>query len=191
MPSQPVQPSSQEARLLVEDIVHTRNRFQRPEDFALVCQHVTEIVDEIQDISLVKDCLWTLEARLPPARDETRYPFTEDLKSRRIFPVKVPGGSTQLMSARDEFAINDRQQYANAFDGTAKILDLTMKEVHHLRLLIKWAGLTERYLSNLVVERTHFEKQQRTEDGCLTRTFASKAHAFTRYNIYPFTLFWK
>lgn len=93
------------------------------------------------------------------------------------------------MSARDEFAIVDRQQYANAFAGKVKILNFTMEEVHRLRLLIEWAGLKGRYFSNLVVERTHFEKQQRTEDRYLTRTFASKAHAFTRYITYPFALF--
>jgi hypothetical protein len=157
--------------------------------FALVCQHITEIGDEIRDISHIKDLLWSLKALLPPAGDETRAPFTEDLKSSRIFPVNVPGGPTQPMSARDEFAIIDRQQYANAFAGKVKILDFTMEEVHRLRLLIEWAGLTGQYFSNLVVERTHFEKQQRTEDRYLTRTFASKAHAFTRYSIYPFTLF--
>jgi hypothetical protein len=154
-----------------------------------VRQHILDIGDQIHDISHAKDLLWSLKALLPPAGDETLAPFTDDLKNSRIFPVHVPGKPIQLMSMREEFAIVDRQQYANAFAGKVKILDFTMEEVHRLRLLIEWAGMTGRYFSNLVVEQTHFEKEWRTTDKYFTRTFRNKAHAFTRCRIHPLTLF--
>jgi hypothetical protein len=157
--------------------------------FALVCQHILEAGDKIHDISHVKVLLWSLKAQLPPAGNGIHAPLTEDLKNSRIFPVRVPRGSTQLMSMREEFAIVDREQYANAFAGKVKVLDFTLEEVHRLRLLIEWAGMTGRYFSNLVVEQTHFEKEQRTKDKNLTRTFRNKACAFTRCRIELLTLY--
>lgn len=152
--------------------------------FALVCQHVAEIGNEVRDILYIKSLLWSLRALLPPPGGEVaRATFTDDLKSSRIFPVNVPGGPTQVLTARDEFAIVDRQQYGDAFAGKAKMLDLTVEEVHRLKPVVEWAGLTGRYLSNSAVERTRFESQQRLEDKYLTRTLTSKANAFTRYTV--------
>jgi hypothetical protein len=64
----------------------------------------------------------------------------------------MPDGSAQPLTALDDFAIIDRQHYADALKNKIKILDFTLEEVRRLRPLIELAGLTDRYLSRSVVD---------------------------------------
>jgi hypothetical protein len=96
--------------------------------------------------------LWWLKALLPDIA--TRPAFADDVASCHIFPVKMLDRSTQPLTALDDFTIIDRQHYTDALKNEIKILDFTLDEVRRLRPLIEWAGLTDRYLSRLVVEQT-------------------------------------
>jgi hypothetical protein len=92
----------------------------------------------------------------------------------------MPDGSIQTLSARDDFAIIDGQRYIDALKSKLKILDFTLDEVRHLRPLIQWAGLTDRYLSRSVVEQTIVDDKRCIKDRDLTRDLALKAGAFVR-----------
>lgn len=113
------------------------------------------------------------EIRLWPA-------FADDVAESRVFPVRAPDGTVQLLNAREDFAIIDRQHYAEAFKSSIKVLDFTLDEVRQLRPLIEWARLTDQYLSRKVVEQTVVDDEICIEDRHLTRDLVHKAGAFVR-----------
>lgn len=90
------------------------------------------------------------------------------------------GGSTQSLTALEDFAIIDRQHYADAYKNKIKILDFTLDEVQRLRPLLDWAGLVDCYLSRLVVEQTVVDDKRCIKDRHLTHDLARKASAFVR-----------
>jgi hypothetical protein len=147
--------------------------------FALVYRELVEIGCSIPTIFYVKNLLWSLKALLPPDIG-ARPTFTDEVATCRIFPVRMPDGSTQPLAALEDFAIIDRQHYADALKNKIKILDFTLDEVRRLRPLIEWAGLTDRYLSRSVVEQTVVDDERCIEDRHLTRDLARKAGAFVR-----------
>ena len=147
--------------------------------FALVYRELVKIGSSTPTIFYVKNLLWSLKALLFPGIG-TRPAFADEVASCRIFPVKMPDGRKQPLTALDDFAIIDRQHYADALKNKVKILDFTLDEVRRLRPLIEWAGLTDRYLSRSVVEQTVVDDELCVEDRHLTRDLARKAGAFVR-----------
>ena len=89
-----------------------------------------------------------------------------------------PTGDPVVMTALDDFAIIDRQHYALHFKDKIKILDFSMEEVRRLKPFIKWAGLTDRYLSRLVTERTVVGDGPHVMDKPLTHDLVCKVGAF-------------
>ncbi|KAI3326722.1 hypothetical protein HD806DRAFT_551833 [Xylariaceae sp. AK1471] len=103
---------------------------------------VSEMKQELQQFNSL---LLEAESKLDPS----------PVLKARVFPVKFPDGSVQLLSASSsDFAIIDRKALGEKFAGLAKILDLTLDEVHRFQPFIHWAGLDERYLSVKVTETT-------------------------------------
>lgn len=147
--------------------------------FALVYRELVEIGSSTPTIPYVKNLLWSLKALLPSGTG-TRPAFADEAASCHIFPVKMPDGSAQPLTALDDFAIIDRQHYADALKNKIKILDFTLDEVRRIRPLIEWAGLTDRYLSRSVVEQTVVDDEICIENRHLTRDLARKAGAFVR-----------
>lgn len=92
----------------------------------------------------------------------------------------MPDSSVQPLTAQQDFAIIDRQNYANVLENKIKILDFTLDEVRRLRPLIEWAGLTDRYFSRSVVENTVVDDELCIEDRYLSWDLARKAGAFVR-----------
>jgi hypothetical protein len=147
--------------------------------FALVYGELLNIGNSTPEISYVKNLLRSLNAILP--RETGTIPaFADGLASCRIFPVRMPDGSIQPLTAHQTFAIIDRQKYADALKNKIKILDFALDEARHLKPLIKWAGLTSWYLSRTVVENTVVDDELCMEDRYLTRDLARKAGAFVR-----------
>lgn len=143
-------------------------------------KRLLEMCGAIQGAQAAKTLLWSVNSVLQK-RTDTVLEFTDELRAFPIFPVRMPDGSVEVLTAADDFAINDRQPYASAFRSQIKILDFTHEEVHRLKPLIEWTGLTARYLSNSVDEVTSVDTAQRTPDRDRTQDFTGKAHALTRY----------
>lgn len=148
-------------------------------NFTLVYQQLLDIGSNSPDISSAKNLLWSLSVLLA-ASNESRPAFGDEASLCRAFPVRMPDGTTRLLTALDNFAIIDRQHYAQALKDKIKVLDFTLDEVRRLKPLISWAGLTNRYLSRLVAERTVVEDDLCTMDRPLTRDLVRKAAAFVR-----------
>lgn len=148
-------------------------------NFELVYRQLVEIGSSTPTISYAKNLLWSLKPLLT-VDSGTRPAFTDEATSCRIFPVRMPDGSTRPLTALDDFAIIDRQHYADALKNKVKVLDFSLDEVWLLKHLIGWAGLTDRYLSRSVVERTVVGDEQCIMDRHLTRDLVRKAGAFVR-----------
>jgi hypothetical protein len=148
-------------------------------NFALAYQQLVEVGSTVPTIAYAKNLLWSLAALLA-ADNESRPSFGDEASLCRVFPVKLPDGSTRLLSAIDNFAIVDRQHYALYLKDKIKVLDFSMDEVRRLKPFIKWTGLTDRYLSRLVAERTVVEDDLCAMDRPLTRNLVGKAGAFVR-----------
>ncbi|KAF2791877.1 hypothetical protein K505DRAFT_326545 [Melanomma pulvis-pyrius CBS 109.77] len=146
-------------------------------NFALVYRQLLEIGSSIPTIDYVKNLLWSLKTLLA-ADIGTRPAFADEVTSCRVFPVRMPDGSTQPLTALDDFAIIDRQHYADALKNKIKVLDFSLDEVRLLKHLIGWTGLTDRYLSRSVVERTVVEDEKCVVDRHLTRDLIRKSGAF-------------
>jgi hypothetical protein len=148
-------------------------------NFALAYQQLVEVGSTVPTIAYAKNLLWSLAALLT-ADNESRPSFGDQASLCRVFPVNIPDQSTRLLTALDNFAIIDRQHYALYLKDKIKVLDFSMEEVRRLKPLIKWAGLTGRYLSRLVAERTVVEDDFCAMDKPLTRDLVRKAGAFVR-----------
>ncbi|KAK0726345.1 hypothetical protein B0T21DRAFT_371413 [Apiosordaria backusii] len=77
------------------------------------------------------------------------------LLEKEFLPVKLCTEETNSMAlcpGTAEFTIIDRQGPMAEFQEQVKTLDFDMEEVHDLEPFFKWAGLTDRYLSNMVRE---------------------------------------
>jgi len=146
-------------------------------DFALAYKQLVKIGSTVPTIAYAKNLLWSLTALLT-TDNESRPSFGETANLCHVFPVNLPDGSTRLLTALDDFAIIDRQHYALHFKDKIKILDFSMEEVRRLKPFIKWAGLTDRYLSRLVTERTVVGDGPHVMDKPLTHDLVCKVGAF-------------
>ena len=149
--------------------------------FKLAYQQLIEIGQKVSDdMSDIKNLLCSLAELLRVDSNEAKPSFGDEARLCKVFPVLLPDGRLQALSANDTFAILDRQHYADKLKGKIKLLDFSLEEVRRLEPFIQWAGLTNRYLSRLVVEQTIVEDEICNEDKQLTRDLLSKANAFVR-----------
>ncbi|CZR46066.1 uncharacterized protein FPRO_11513 [Fusarium proliferatum ET1] len=146
---------------------------------SLVYQHILNIGNTTQPIPEIKKLLWSLLDSLKTNQGPSNVYAADKIKACRVFPVKGLSGEVQTTSALVSFYINDRPMYAAAMKGKASILDFSVEEVHRLKPVIEWLGLTDRYLSKSVTitEKTSVDESQGVEDSVLTRDIAGKADA--------------
>ncbi|KAI1132406.1 hypothetical protein F5Y10DRAFT_231100 [Nemania abortiva] len=132
-------------------------------------------------IDEIKAELWQFNSLLPDARNK---PDPSPILDSRVFPVKSPHGSVQLVSAAStDFAVIDRKSLEEKFRGLAKMLDFNLNEVRRLQPFLRWAGLDERRLSVKVTEViTQVEVANANEEALeeLRRSFESKVYALCR-----------
>ncbi len=130
-------------------------------------------------VSEAKETLGVLSSFLEAGEGQPSDP--KDLLKARIFPVRQPQGTVELVTADVEFAIPDRKHWAEAFGGKVRILDFSLGEVQRLKPLLRWAGLESRYLSAAVQEGSGISRL-----GCAPlrdsrKDIPPKAHALFRY----------
>jgi hypothetical protein len=147
--------------------------------FELAYQQLLDVGDTAPTMDDAKDLLRSLAALLTTDK-ESRPPFEDKATHCRVFPVILPNGSRSVLTALENFAIIDRQHYALHLRGNITLLDFSMEEVRRLRPFLKWAGLTDRYLSRLVTERTVVDDDFCNEDKPMTGHLVRKAGAFAR-----------
>lgn len=98
-----------------------------------------------------------------------------------IFPLEYPKGSPVLRSIDTDFAIGDRTSLKERFRGKITLLDFDLEEVCHLRPFFEWAGLQNRYLSNMVREETHASDDSGRPVRSESRDLKRKAYYILRY----------
>ncbi|KAF5246024.1 hypothetical protein FANTH_7114 [Fusarium anthophilum] len=145
---------------------------------SLVYQHILNIGNTVQPISEIKKLIWSLLDSLKTNRGPSSV-YADKIRACRVFPVEGLYGEVQSASALGSFYINDRPIYAAVMKGKANILDFSLEEVHRLRPVIEWLGLTDRYLSKsvTVTKKTSVDESQGVEDKVLTRNITEKADA--------------
>ncbi|KAF5687871.1 hypothetical protein FDENT_5161 [Fusarium denticulatum] len=143
---------------------------------ALVYQNLQNVGNTTQPIPDLKKLLWSLLDTLAADKGSSRV-YADKIRDCRVFPVKLPSGVVQPMSALGDFCINDRPLYAAALKEKANFLDFSVEELHRLRPVIEWMSLTKRYLSNVVTEKTSVDESQGIEDTVLAHDIASKSAA--------------
>lgn len=150
-------------------------------DLDLIMQDLVAIGGGSADIDYVKTLLWSLNTLLQGDAGNGGGPaFTDEAKAARIFPVRMPDGTVRTVTELEDFAINDRQSFAEALKSRVKFLDFSLAEVSRLQPLIQWAGLKSRCLSHSVIESTVVNDEVCTVDRYMTRNLAQKARAFAR-----------
>jgi hypothetical protein len=152
-------------------------------DASMAYNELLEMTDKGATIQEVKQMLLAFDSLLI---SEANNPSTEDLSPRdllkqRILPVIRPDGKKYLYKHSVEFAINDREDYYNAFKNNVKFLDFSLEEVCHLRRFISWAGLEDRYLSKVVREESRIEDGVVTPISSTMRNVKNKAYGLLRY----------
>lgn len=146
---------------------------------SLTVKGILEVGQNVKEISHVKQLLWLLNESILKKSPPSISPF--QVKSCRIFPVRMQDGTVQPMTEFTEFYINDRPRYADALGDKINVLDFTVQEAHRLKPLIEWLNLTARCLSKAVTEKTSVDVSQRVEDRPFAQDISSKANAFARY----------
>ncbi|KAH7361082.1 hypothetical protein BKA65DRAFT_494597 [Rhexocercosporidium sp. MPI-PUGE-AT-0058] len=111
---------------------------------------------------------------------EGRHSDPRDALDARVFPIRQPQGNVVLVSATVQFAIPDRQHWAEAFRDKVRMLDLSLSEIQRLQPFLKWTGLESRYLSLTVKEGSDISRA-----GCMPlhdprKEIPPKAHALYR-----------
>ncbi|KAK0611985.1 hypothetical protein B0T14DRAFT_531382 [Immersiella caudata] len=82
----------------------------------------------------------------------SQAPAPSPLVEKPILPIRQTNGKVLLLPASAGFTIVDRAGPMAQFRDVVKTLDFTMEEVHELELFIRWAGLQNLYLSQMVEE---------------------------------------
>lgn len=102
------------------------------------------------------------------------------LLEARIFPIRYPNGTVTLSSAKNEFAIADREYLDLRFRDLIKLLDYSMEDVRQLKPFFECADLTRRYLSAAVREATFVEQGKTRPIKAPNRDLKKKAYALLR-----------
>jgi hypothetical protein len=100
------------------------------------------------------------------------------LAGSNIFHVRLANGQFQWTNKAADFSINDRRQYAQAFQSRISLLEFTLEEARAADALFRALEMTGKYLSASVIEST------RVTDGnynaSLTEMIQSRAFALIR-----------
>ncbi|CAH0043331.1 unnamed protein product [Clonostachys solani] len=147
-------------------------------DLKLIINELQDIGDNVISVTHAENLLKSLKIYL--ASHSGEKPKLEDKALlSRVFPAYVPGHTqVQLLSAKDEFAIADRQSYLDALQPHISVLKFTVAEAQQLAPVFEWMGLATRNLSRVVDERTVVGEDGHQLDGELTRDLILKAGAF-------------
>jgi hypothetical protein len=100
------------------------------------------------------------------------------LSDCRCFPVNRADGTLAWMTCNDDFALNDRREYAELLGNHIDILGFTLEDVHNFRPFLIGLGLGDRHLSKLVMLNTSSEGGEISES--LTADLNRKAYAICR-----------
>ncbi|KAF2188895.1 hypothetical protein K469DRAFT_748131 [Zopfia rhizophila CBS 207.26] len=109
-------------------------------------------------------------------------PTAEALKGLsgcNCLPVTLTSRQKKWVDHSSDFAIVDRREYAEIFDGKISMLDFSLEEVHSLRPFLLGLGLKDRYMSNAIREETAVCNGLLSQD--LTNDLRRKAYAIFRY----------
>lgn len=130
-------------------------------------------------VDQAKTLLWSLNSLLETdTLPEDSLPA--DLLERPILPIEHPGGQVILNSAKTAFAIVDRKQLGDAFQGQVNTLDFTMTEVNKLQPFVEWAGLGNRYMSRMVSETSALSSGEKWPASENRFDIKRKAHGLLR-----------
>jgi len=102
----------------------------------------------------------------------------QDLKGCSCLPVRTQSGTIEWCNPSAHFAILDRREYEAVFEGKIRILDFTLEEVHSIRPFLISFGLSTRFLSSAVEEKTTARDNE--FDTKLTNDMRKKAYAIYR-----------
>lgn len=108
-----------------------------------------------------------------PGRDEVAQ-----LLNHSIFPTKTSDGRLVWKSAVDSFGILDRLEHQRVFDSHFDRLDLTIEEIHQVKVLLIALGLENRWSSRTVSESTAVRGSRPSLS--MTTNFQAKAYAICR-----------
>ncbi|KAF5662535.1 hypothetical protein FHETE_7886 [Fusarium heterosporum] len=89
----------------------------------------------------------------------------EKLLQSKIFPVAQTDGRVRLCSISSDFYIADRQYLHDGFHNKINLLDLQPAVIWALEPFFLWAGLKDRYLSNVVTESSEIEGKAINKDS--------------------------
>ena len=128
--------------------------------------------DSAPSISQVKTLLWEINYRKPHASDLVV------VKTSNILPIREATGYLQLRSLEDTFVLFDRESHAKTFRTKVASLDFEIEELRLLRPLIDAFGLSARYTTRLVDEKTRAQDAVLYASG--TQDLRSRAHAIFR-----------
>ncbi|KAK5987876.1 Protein NO VEIN-like protein [Cladobotryum mycophilum] len=141
-------------------------------------------VDSDTSIHFVKNVIWILNNYLQCEPAKVSEEMTAKLLKSRIFPVRYTDGTVKLDTLDTEFAIIDRRDLGQSFEGKARVLDFSRDEVWGLKEFIKWAGLEPRYLSCSVEEVTSLGLSIPQHLSSIERNVKYKAHALFRIAVH-------
>ena len=99
-----------------------------------------------------------------------------DLRKVRFLPKRLVDGSLALVGAEDDFAILDHVRYGQALANHGILLDFDIHETQLLHSMFQKLGLTSRYLSMAVLERSSVGDES-VQDPGLSRQLQARAYA--------------
>lgn len=112
------------------------------------------------------------------ALNPERTVLEENLQDCACFPVRMPSGGVEWLSSTDSFAIVGRIEYGTMFSDRVETLDLSLEEVHSVRVFLIGLNLEKLFLSNAVKEETGVEDA--IADVVLTGNLRRKSYAITK-----------
>ncbi|KAI0110180.1 hypothetical protein F4814DRAFT_394641 [Daldinia grandis] len=146
-------------------------------DADIIHNELLELDPENASLGHVKDLLLAFSSHIELERFNTS---PQKLLGCRILPVRDVGGNVALHSAKTGFGIVDRKTLGDNFYDKVKILDFAMNEVVKLKPLIMWAGLEDRYLSQLVQETSVLDSGSKMPISDPTQDIRKKAYGLLR-----------
>lgn len=138
--------------------------------------HVQALIEKSGKLTVhpseLKEMIFTISSMKPQKND------LEKLRTRGILPVKYANGLPGRAHMSADFAIPDRPQYNEAFQGKIITLDFSIGEIRAAMPFLAAAGLEGRLLSTMVQEETAVEGGKLNTQ--LTQSFVEKSYAIFR-----------
>ncbi|MCJ1354926.1 MAG: hypothetical protein MMC33_004916 [Icmadophila ericetorum] len=106
----------------------------------------------------------------------------DELLQCNFLPVRGTDDRLRLKSTAEVFAVADRVEYGQMFQGKLPYLDFSLEEVRVLRKFLTAMGLESRYMSNLAQETSTVNES--SKDSVLSEQFQQKASGFYRCAIH-------